>query len=28
VHQGTISVENLKPQGACVSIRIPLAQAA
>jgi nitrogen fixation/metabolism regulation signal transduction histidine kinase len=28
VHQGTISVENLKPHGACVSIRIPLAQAA
>jgi nitrogen fixation/metabolism regulation signal transduction histidine kinase len=28
VHQGTISVENLKPHGACVSIRIPLARAA
>jgi nitrogen fixation/metabolism regulation signal transduction histidine kinase len=28
VHQGTISIENIKPHGACVSIRIPLAKAA
>jgi nitrogen fixation/metabolism regulation signal transduction histidine kinase len=28
VHQGTISIENVKPHGACVSIVIPLAQAA
>jgi nitrogen fixation/metabolism regulation signal transduction histidine kinase len=27
-HQGTISIENLKPQGACVSIGLPLAEAA
>jgi nitrogen fixation/metabolism regulation signal transduction histidine kinase len=28
VHQGTISIENVKPHGACVSIRIPLVKAA
>jgi nitrogen fixation/metabolism regulation signal transduction histidine kinase len=28
VHQGTISIENIKPHGACVSIRIPLGKAA
>jgi nitrogen fixation/metabolism regulation signal transduction histidine kinase len=28
VHQGTISIENIKPHGACISIRIPLAKAA
>jgi nitrogen fixation/metabolism regulation signal transduction histidine kinase len=28
VHQGTISIENIKPHGACVSIAIPLARAA
>jgi two-component system, NtrC family, nitrogen regulation sensor histidine kinase NtrY len=28
VHQGTIKIENIKPHGACVSIVIPLAQAA
>jgi nitrogen fixation/metabolism regulation signal transduction histidine kinase len=27
-HQGTISIENLKPQGACVCIGLPLAEAA
>ena len=27
-HQGTISIENLKPHGACVSIVIPMAKAA
>jgi nitrogen fixation/metabolism regulation signal transduction histidine kinase len=28
VHQGTISIENVKPHGACISISIPLAKAA
>lgn len=27
-HQGTISIENIKPHGACVSIGIPMAEAA